>query len=153
NERKSRAPGRHPRETSLRHGAEDVLRHGAFAHRGGIAMKTFRIAVLLASVAALPACQQVPAKPPAVAAEEPAAPAQAPPPPVATAPTPPPPPTGPVSQAAQQQAQKAALAAVGMLEAGHEDEAKAELQRALSLDPNNKLALNLKRQIEADPVT
>ena len=45
-----------------------------------------------------------------------------------------------------------ALAAVGMLESGHEDEAKAELQRALATDPNNKLALNLMRQIAADPV-
>jgi tetratricopeptide (TPR) repeat protein len=58
---------------------------------------------------------------------------------------------GPVTQAQQQQAQKMALAAVGMLEAGREDEARAELQRVLGVDPNNKLALNLMRQISADP--
>jgi hypothetical protein len=46
-----------------------------------------------------------------------------------------------------------ALAAVGMLESGHEEEGRVEVQRALAADPNNKLALNLMRQISADPVT
>ena len=44
-----------------------------------------------------------------------------------------------------------ASTALGLLENGHEDQAKAELQRALAADPANKLALNLMRQIEADP--
>jgi tetratricopeptide (TPR) repeat protein len=62
-------------------------------------------------------------------------------------------PSGPVSASAQQQAQRTALAAANQLEAGHQDLARTELQRALVTDPNNKLALNLMRQITADPVT
>ena len=105
---------------------------------------------LLLSVAAgtLAACQQMPASPPAgttpTQAPAPAAPAPAPAPAV---------PAGPVTPALQQQAQRTAMAAVGMLEAGHEEEARAELQRALSTDPNNKLALNLMRQITSDPMS
>jgi tetratricopeptide (TPR) repeat protein len=57
----------------------------------------------------------------------------------------------PVTPATQQQAQKTALAAVDLLEAGNEDQAKVELQRALTGDPNNRLALSLTRQIGADP--
>jgi len=45
-----------------------------------------------------------------------------------------------------------ALAAVDLLEAGNEEQAKAELLRALAGDPNNKLAQNLLRQINADPI-
>jgi len=122
-------------------------------------MKTSHPLLVLASLAGLAACQQAPVQPPAA---EPApsaasaAPAQEPIPLVPdtamAAPGPAPAP-GPVTPASQQQAQKTALAAVGMLEAGHEDEAKAELERALAQDPHNKLALNLKRQIDADPVT
>jgi hypothetical protein len=62
---------------------------------------------------------------------------------------PPPPPTA----AQQQQAQKIALGAVDLLEAGNETDARSELQRALALDPNNKLALNLMRQMNEDPFT
>ncbi len=51
-----------------------------------------------------------------------------------------------------QQAQKLAIAAADLLETGNEDQAKAELQRVLAGDPNNKLAQNLLRQITADPV-
>ena len=40
-----------------------------------------------------------------------------------------------------------------MLELGKEDEASAELQRALILEPGHRLALNLLRQISADPVS
>ena len=40
---------------------------------------------------------------------------------------------------------------VELLEAGNEEQAKIELQRALELDSNNKLALNLMRQITVDP--
>ena len=44
-------------------------------------------------------------------------------------------------------------AAIELLEAGNEEQATAELQRALQSDPNNKLAPNLLRQITADPLT
>ena len=117
-------------------------------------MKSLRTIVLLASVAGLQACQQVPnaaAPAPGAVGTAPAPDAM---PAVAEVPASPPAPAPvvPVTPASQHQAQKTALAAVGMLEAGREDEARAELQRALSLDPNNKLALNLKRQVESDPV-
>ena len=39
-----------------------------------------------------------------------------------------------------------------LLEAGNEDQAKTELQRALAADPGNRLAQNLLRQISVDPV-
>lgn len=45
-----------------------------------------------------------------------------------------------------------ALSAVDMLEAGQEDQARAEIQRALSVDRDNKLANSLMRQITGDPV-
>ena len=40
----------------------------------------------------------------------------------------------------------------GLLEVGNEEQARSELQNALALDPNNKLALNLMRQMTEDPV-
>lgn len=43
------------------------------------------------------------------------------------------------------------MQAVELLEAGNEDQAKIDLQRVLDLDPNNKLALSLMRQITVDP--
>ncbi|MFM9915530.1 MAG: LysM peptidoglycan-binding domain-containing protein [Rhizobacter sp.] len=52
-----------------------------------------------------------------------------------------------------QQAQKMALAAADLLEAGNEEQARADLQRVLNNDPGNKLAQNLLRQISADPMT
>jgi len=81
--------------------------------------------------------------------------APAPTPETAPAPVAPPPqlPTGPATPAAQAQAQKVAMGAVGLLETGHEDQARVELQNALALDPANKLALNLTRQLNVDPVT
>jgi len=95
----------------------------------------------------------------------PAAPKSEPPPSASSAPraveppalpapavTPPAAPTGPVAPAAQQQAQKIALAAAEMLESGNEEPARGELKRALGVDPQNKLALNLSRQMAADPV-
>lgn len=51
-----------------------------------------------------------------------------------------------------QQAQKEAQSAVDELEDGHEDDARVILRRALTLDPNNKLALSLMRQLTTDPV-
>ncbi|MFT3859054.1 MAG: LysM domain-containing protein [Aquabacterium sp.] len=80
---------------------------------------------------------------------QPEAPAAPPPLP---GPTLPPPPSAPPTPAAQQQAQKEALAAVDQLEAGDEDEARAILRKAMALDPNNKLAISLMRQLTADPV-
>lgn len=62
-------------------------------------------------------------------------------------------PSAPPSAAAQAQAQKEAQAAVEELEDGHEDEARALLRKAMGLDPNNKLALSLLRQLNLDPVT
>jgi tetratricopeptide (TPR) repeat protein len=94
----------------------------------------------LVAALALSACATKPAEPPAEApATAPAAPAPAP--------EPPPPPT----PAMQAQAQKVAQGVVELLEAGNEEQARAELQRALSLDPANKLALNLQKQMTEDP--
>jgi tetratricopeptide (TPR) repeat protein len=119
-------------------------------------MRKFPTILLLAAVAGLPACQQTPTQPAAAAPAATGAPAPEAPPSVAeTAPGTPaaaPAPTGPVTPTAQHEAQKTALAAMGLLEAGREDEARIELQRALAQDPNNKLALNFKRQVEADPL-
>jgi hypothetical protein len=111
-------------------------------------MTNLRANLLFASAALLAACQQMPATPAqdADAAPRPPAADAAPAPLVTVLPS------GPVPPAQQQQAQRLAMSAVGMLEAGHEEEAKAELQRALATDPHNKLALNLTRQITADPV-
>lgn len=64
----------------------------------------------------------------------------------------PPAPSAPPTQVAMQQAQKEAQVAVDELEDGHEDEARAALRRAVALDPNNKLALSLMRQLSIDPV-
>lgn len=94
----------------------------------------------LVAALALSACATKPAEPPAEApAAAPAAPAPAP--------EPPPPPT----PAMQAQAQKVAQGVVELLEAGNEEQARAELQRALGLDPANKLALNLQKQMTEDP--
>lgn len=110
-------------------------------------MSLLRANLLIASTALLAACQQMP---PAGAGGGATGTAPTDPRASQSAPVVP---TGPVSPAQQQQAQKMAMSAVGMLEAGHEDEARGELQRALSTDPNNKLAQNLMRQITNDPVT
>ncbi len=105
---------------------------------------------LLISTAAclLVACQTPPQAPDAEPAPAPAAPLA----PRPAEPAPPPVPAGPASPAAQAQAQKTAMAAVTLLETGREDQARVELQNALTLDPANKLALNLMRQLTVDPV-
>ena len=104
-------------------------------------MHPTRLILLCAAAAALLiacAAPAVKAPPPNASpeakAEAPAAPAVLPPP------------------ATPQQAQKLAVAAADLLETGNEEQAKAELQRVLAGDPNNKLAQNLLRQITADPV-
>lgn len=113
-------------------------------------MTISRAPLLFASAAVLAACQQMPASAPA---PQPAAPQPTVEVAPAPAPAPPPPmPAGPVSASQQQQAQRIAMSAVGMLDQGHEDDARAELERALGTDPNNKLAQNLMRQITSDPV-
>lgn len=102
-----------------------------------------RLAFSIAAVGLVSGCATPPPPPP-------------PPPPVVAAPAPaevPEVPAGPATPAAQQQAQKIALAAVDLLEAGNEEQARSELQRALSSDSNNKLAHNLLRQLSADPVS
>ena len=104
-------------------------------------MLSTRLILLCSSAAALMVACAAPAvkAPPASIAPEPKVEAPA-------APPGPPPPSTP------QQAQKLAIAAADLLETGNEEQAKAELQRVLAGDPNNKLAQNLLRQITADPV-
>lgn len=110
-------------------------------------MSTKRLALLFSAVSLLSACaSKAPAPAPAPAPVDTSTVAEPP------APVSPPVPTGPVTPAAAEQARKTALAAAELLEAGNEDQAKAELQRALTIDPNNKLAQSLLKQISADPV-
>ena len=117
--------------------------------------RTVRAGLWLALVAGIglsactaPAPQPASAPPPAASAPV-AAPAAAP------APPPPPPaepvPAGPVSASQAQQAQRMALAAVEMLEQGHEEQALAEIRRAQQTDPANRLAQSLLRQVQSDP--
>lgn len=84
------------------------------------------------------------------------APTPAPPPPetlvVDPLPPPPPPPPPPPTLAEQQQAQRIALSAMDLLEAGSEEQARIELLRALASDSNNRLALALLKQLSVDPV-
>ena len=115
----------------------------------------FPTLLLALAASVLAACETPPpAAPKSVPAPSaPSAPREAEPPaPPAPAVAPPAVPTGPVGPAAQQQAQKIALAAAEMLESGNEEPARGELKRALGVDPQNKLALNLSRQMAADPV-
>jgi tetratricopeptide (TPR) repeat protein len=120
-------------------------------------LPSMRLSLLATAVAVLAGCATPP--PPAPAPSNPP-PSTAEPAAIGTAPAPgpvaeppPPVPSGPVSAAQQQQAQSLARAAIDMLERGKEDEAKAELQSALNVDPNNALAQNLMRQITVDPIT
>jgi tetratricopeptide (TPR) repeat protein len=99
----------------------------------------FRSFWLCAAAGLLVACA---APPPAPAPEPAVAPAEA----AASAPA------EVVAPLTPQQGQKMAIAAADLLEAGLEDQAKADLLRVLAGDPNNKLAQNLLRQISADPV-
>jgi tetratricopeptide (TPR) repeat protein len=58
---------------------------------------------------------------------------------------------GPASPADVQQAQRLAVSAVEMLEFGREEQALAEIERALNTDPANRLAQSLHKQIVTDP--
>lgn len=49
-------------------------------------------------------------------------------------------------------AQKLVTGAIELLEAGNEEQASADLQRALQVEPGHKLALQLLKQITADPL-
>jgi LysM repeat protein len=108
-----------------------------------------RVALMFATAALLAGCGTRPTATPAPVAAAPGAAASEP----AAPPEVPELATGPASPAAQQQAQKSALAAVEMLEGGFEDQARGELQRALVLDANNRLAHNLLRQMSVDPTS
>lgn len=89
-----------------------------------------------------------PAKPPA----EPAAPMPAPPAPEPQAEPAAPPavPQRPATPAEAAQAAKIAKSVIDLLQAGKEEEARAELERALTLDRTNALAQNLMWQITVD---
>ncbi len=112
----------------------------------------------LASCAAPPVPSAVPTPAKPVSAPAPAAPVEAAavaapeatPPAVAAVPAAPA--QTPVTPVTMQNAQRQATSAIDMLEAGQEEQALAELQRALQGDPNNRLAQSLLRQIQADPV-
>jgi tetratricopeptide (TPR) repeat protein len=143
-EPKSRAKAVQLRDTSMhppRHGRAMICKLTTIWRIGVLGA----VAGLLAACAAtggsaLPAAGQAPAG----GSPEAQAPREAEPAPAL--------PAGPVTPAAQQQAHKTALGAASLLETGNEEQAKSELQRALALDPNSKLALSLMRQISADPV-
>ncbi|MCB1889523.1 MAG: LysM peptidoglycan-binding domain-containing protein [Rhodocyclaceae bacterium] len=105
--------------------------------------------LLAACVALLAACVSTPEKEaeaepvvvtPAEQAEQEAAPEPPPPPKIAT-------------PAEQQEAQRVALKVADLLEAGKIEEAHVEIERALEIDPANKLAQNFLMQLTADPVT
>ncbi|MGY4828959.1 LysM peptidoglycan-binding domain-containing protein [Sphaerotilaceae bacterium SBD11-9] len=114
------------------------IRHG---------VTSFASLVLTAAfVAALSGCGGI--KTPGSAPDESGPTSSPPPSQPAPAPAPPPPPTA----AQQAQAQKAAQGVIELLEVGNEEQARSELQAALALDPNNKLAQNLMRQMTEDPM-
>jgi hypothetical protein len=110
------------------------------------------LALLGLALGMLAACESPTKAPPPAAELPPSAPPviEAPPAPPPVAPPVAPPPSGPATPAAQQQAQRTALSAAEMLESGSEEAARAALQRALALDPQNKLALSLVRQMAPD---
>ena len=113
------------------------------------------LSVTVAAAAWQSACMTPPAEkappppPPAVApvAAEPA-PAPAAPAPAAIAEPP-----APASPAAAQQAQRLANSASELLDVGNEGQARIELQQSLQLDPANRLAQSLLKQIQTDPQT
>ncbi len=113
-------------------------------HQRWISTTAFGVLVALMAGCETPAGPGSAARPPAPVAAPVVAPSPAPS-PVVEAPPAPAPPTG--------NPQKYVASALELLELGKEDEASAELQRALILEPGHRLALNLLRQISADPVS
>lgn len=113
-----------------------------------------RLVLLASAVAVMAGCATPPPPPP-----PPPPPVQAPAPLPEPTPAPPPEPVAPpppvvqapATPAQQAQAQKLAMAAVEMLEAGNEDQARQEISAALAADPANRLAQSLQRQITVDP--
>jgi tetratricopeptide (TPR) repeat protein len=99
------------------------------------------IALTVAAMAVLSGCATAPAP----SAPPPAAPATLP----AVAPEPAPP-SDLSPAAAKAQAQKLAIEAVDQLQNGEEAQARATLERALTLDSGNELARKLNDQIKAD---
>ena len=116
------------------------------------ARRTHRWPVQLFAVVGLAAglfgCAAPPARTDPETTKPTPAPAPVPVPVVVPEPAPAPP---AVTAETMQAAQRIAQAVIEMLEAGNEEQATAELNRALQNDPNNKLALSLMRQIQADP--
>ena len=109
-----------------------------------------------AAALALVACESTPPQPapaPGPKPQPPGPPRPGPPPSPAPPPDPPPPPPPRVpSPADQQQAQRIAQGVAELLEVGNEEQARTDLQRALALDPQNRLALSLTRQMTEEPV-
>ncbi len=103
------------------------------------------LSVLLAGCAA-PVPAPAPAPPPVVAPPPAPAPVEVAPPPEAPAPA------EPVAETSNVPVQRLVLNALELLEAGNEEQASAELQRALQQDPNHRLAQSLLKQITSDPV-
>ncbi|MCB1954786.1 MAG: LysM peptidoglycan-binding domain-containing protein [Rhodocyclaceae bacterium] len=104
--------------------------------------------VLLASCLSLAACVSTPEK-----SAEPEPVVVTPAPEATPAPEPQPPvPPKIASPAEQQEAQRVALKVADLLEAGKVEEAHVEIERALEIDPANKLALSFLNQLTADPV-
>ena len=105
-------------------------------------------AVLLAALS-LVACETPPGGKPAASAVKPVAVAAsaAEPAPAPVVVEPPAPVAAPVMSA-----QKLVTGAIELLEAGNEEQASADLQRALQVEPGHKLALQLLKQITADPL-
>ncbi len=61
------------------------------------------------------------------------------------------PPSAPALPPDPKAAQAAAQTARDLLDMGQEEQARTEIERALALDPANRLAVSLKKQIEDDP--
>lgn len=116
-----------------------------------------RLTLLLMAASLLTGCETPPRTAPAGSVPEPAPAPHVAPSEIESPPIPSPlpaatQPSGPVTAALQQQAQKVAIATADLLQVGNEDQARTELKRALGLDPQNKLALSLTKQMAGDPV-
>ncbi|NRF66437.1 LysM peptidoglycan-binding domain-containing protein [Aquincola sp. S2] len=113
-----------------------------------------RLTALLVGVGLVAGCAQPPGSGAAPPAPRPAAPAPGggPAPAPGTAPSDTGAPSSAAAPLSPQAIQKAVTSSIELLEAGHEDQAAAELQRVLQSDPGHKLAQSLMRQIKDDPV-